>query len=369
MILYAIWYDWRTTMRSLYHRLILGISLFDFCSSTSLIVLGPWAVPEHVEFTKFGRGTFTTCATAGFFFNFVFGTMWYSSFLALHFLLVVKFERQESKLALRFEPIAHAIPILIVLITSSYGVVEDLFNPMRELPGWCWYMDYPPYCSTREGTPECIRGEKYEPVSSTAGPSTVIPNFLIVIGSMIMIVLKVRHTEKQLRQYGHGQNGNLQRTKETAWQGLLYIFAFLIVYFPIVLLYFFGNRNTDDSKHKRVIFGASLMTKLLTPLQGFFNAYIYFNKRFWMLTREGECFELLRRIPVLGGWISDGRRATSGVRNVRPRSNHHNKPDNGYCQTHDEFEANSRTNQSTSKNERSPEEVRPEDEGTTLHHV
>ena len=54
---------------SVYHRLMLGMSVLDVFNSLGLLVLGPWAVPRDAVYSNslHARGTFTTCAASGFF--------------------------------------------------------------------------------------------------------------------------------------------------------------------------------------------------------------------------------------------------------------------------------------------------------------
>ena len=95
LILWSIWYDRKELLKLVYHRLVLMISLFDFFNSLGMLVLGPWALPRDWEYGRSGRGTIATCEASGFFFTLLFGTMYYSVFLAIHFVMLLRWEWKE----------------------------------------------------------------------------------------------------------------------------------------------------------------------------------------------------------------------------------------------------------------------------------
>ena len=68
LIIWVIVNERQSLRRSVYHRILLGMSVLDFFNSLSMIVFGPWAVPKQESDTVYhARGTFTTCAVSGFF--------------------------------------------------------------------------------------------------------------------------------------------------------------------------------------------------------------------------------------------------------------------------------------------------------------
>ena len=95
LILWAIWFDRKELLKHVHHRMMLAISVFDFFSSLSMLVLGPWAVPSDWEYGRSGRGSLATCQAMGFMLNFMFGSMYYSVFLAVQFTMVLSWEWKE----------------------------------------------------------------------------------------------------------------------------------------------------------------------------------------------------------------------------------------------------------------------------------
>ena len=337
---------------STYHRLMMGISVSDLLSSLGFIVLGPWAVPspEADDFSYFNRGNIASCEAAGFVGTLSYGAWWYSGFLSVYFVLLVRYEWKERTIARYVEPLAHAIGISYPIATGSFALVEDVFNPLRVLPGWCWYGDFPLYCSRADRNETCERGENYEFLRDFALYSVIVLLLTIVI-SMVLIVLKVWHTESQLRKYAVGVQqtegsitAKLYRTRETAWQGLSYIGAFCASVIPFVIVKFIEENSWAPDTKSATLLPFALLTKFLGPLQvrasyqsnnarganrtaslilhsfsqslfsiqqGFFNACIYLRKRLYKLTGDGECFSLLRKVPLLCWWIENKMETTT----------------------------------------------------------
>lgn len=286
LIIYTIWVERDRTLKSVYHRLIFAISTLDWIVSLSMIILGPWAVPESAKLYVAGaRGTVQSCEASGFFLNYLFGNMWYSAFLAVYFLCKVRFEWQEATMARYLEPFAHTISLLLPTLNGIAGIVKDQFNPMDSLPGVCWFTAYPPGCNDAQSDKpqQCERGGE----TSVRISLEAIFLFVIIIISMSVILCKVRSTEVRLRRYGSGRD--LVLTKETAIQALLYIAVFFVTYAPIVMV-----EVLYRYRYRSYYVVVAAMTKILTPLQGLFNALIYLRKRYRELFREGGTLAFLR---------------------------------------------------------------------------
>jgi hypothetical protein len=233
--------------------------------------------------------------------NFLIGTMLYSGYLALYFMLLIKFEWREATIARYIEPLGHFISILFPLLLSSVAVAKDYINPMDILPGFCWIWHYPPNCHHDEEV-ECLRGGNLS--LYLIGPMSIFLLVIIFIAMLIM-VLKVRQTELRMRRYAGGRNSQLEMTKETGKQALFYIGAFFLTFFPIIML-----QMLYDHRYRGYYFWFAVLVKFFTPLQGFFNAFIYLRKRFRELTEPGGSLSFLRTIieaplRLTAGWESD----------------------------------------------------------------
>ena len=68
LIIWVILNERKSLRKSVYHRLMLGMSTQDLCNSLGILVLGPWAMPQDTIYDLIhARGTFRTCSVAGFF--------------------------------------------------------------------------------------------------------------------------------------------------------------------------------------------------------------------------------------------------------------------------------------------------------------
>jgi len=334
--------------QSLYHRLMVSLSLLDGLSSTSLLVLGPWVVPAAIPFTNLGRAhSYGACEAAGFLTNVLFGSMWLSGFLALYFVLLLRFEfPEESRVQRVLEVLAHSLAWLYPLLTGSWALSQDIMNPMKVLPGWCWLADDRPdidtadfdydndtsaFSSSERGTSSHWKKDGNDWDKEEDGSNdwekreeergfiemikfgnalSIFFLFFTIVVSMTLIVYRVRRTEEQMGRHlstsirSEVTMSSRYRTKETSWQAIWYIGSFFVVYLPILVLQFI---DTDDSgeRAETAVFFFAFLTKTITPLQGFFNAVIFLRKKFWKRTMPGECFFFFRSIPLLGKYISE----------------------------------------------------------------
>ena len=92
LTLWAIWFDRRTLLQQVYQRIMLALSVLNLITSLAMIILGPWAVPTDYAYGRSGRGHVATCEASGFFLTLYVGTIWYSTFLAIQFVLLLRWE-------------------------------------------------------------------------------------------------------------------------------------------------------------------------------------------------------------------------------------------------------------------------------------
>eukprot|EP00527_Entomoneis_sp_CCMP2396_P007607 CAMPEP_0198137414 /NCGR_PEP_ID=MMETSP1443-20131203/894_1 /TAXON_ID=186043 /ORGANISM="Entomoneis sp., Strain CCMP2396" /LENGTH=370 /DNA_ID=CAMNT_0043798819 /DNA_START=73 /DNA_END=1185 /DNA_ORIENTATION=- len=296
LIIFAIHKERQTALKSVYHRLVLGVSCMDWLGSISLIVFGPWAVPKEAEYFVAGaRGSFTTCEVSGFFLHFFFGgTFFYSTFLAVYFLLHVRFEWRERTIARYVEPIGHFAALFLPLIIGVMGKVQNALNPWDVLPGVCGYCSFPPGCETHDEI-ECQRGESFVGQSTNWFSVFFVFCFCVIAVCMILITLRVRLTELRIQQYAGGSTNHFERTRETGKQGLYYIGAFFVTFFPVFMI-----QILYDYRYQKIYFFFAILAKLTFPLQGFWNAWIYLHKRFRTLTQQDGSLAFVGRLRENG---------------------------------------------------------------------
>jgi hypothetical protein len=173
------------------------------------------------------------------------------------------------------------------------------------------FEDYPAGCAADDNV-ECLRGEDYYNFSRLCGVGSAGITGLIILVSMFFIFWKVRQTEIQLNKYAaEGADVKMQRTKETGIRALYYIGAFFICFWPLVAIQITPLEETEENR--TIYFVLSVLSKLLNPLQGFFNAWIFMRcKHHRRLVDEGRS-SLISRIGQSGRYMS--RSLSFGSRN------------------------------------------------------
>jgi len=141
--------------KSTFQTIMVGISLTDCISSFFGFFLSTWPMPHDTWLAYGAKGSDTTCALQGFFFQLgLCGSSIYISMLVCYyFLKIVSLwdEQRIKKVGLYF----HLFPWIIALSTAIAGLKLKLYNP-RTRGYLCWIEEYPPYCTN---SLSCERGD------------------------------------------------------------------------------------------------------------------------------------------------------------------------------------------------------------------
>jgi hypothetical protein len=268
-----------------FQRLMLGMSIMDVIATGGLTIMNGWAIPVGTEgfsgwhnwtatpqgTSEFygARGTVTTCNFAGMFMHLMFGSAgMYSTLLSFYYLLMLRYEMRERCIARYVEPVIHVLALLLPIILGAIAWHLEYFNPMTGMHGWCWLRDAPYECSFHDDG-ECDRGEHYHSYATIVAVGGFSFTWIVIIVDMMLIVLKVRATEKRLVRYSIGHsNDTSKRTRQTGMQALLYIGSYFITYIFTV----FWNLPISNPT---ALFALACVIKITLPMQGFWNALIY----------------------------------------------------------------------------------------------
>ncbi|CAB9502610.1 unknown protein [Seminavis robusta] len=295
-IIYVILHDRQQLRKSVYYRLMLGLSTMDAICSLGLFSFGSWAVPKgsHLAFNE--QGNVTTCNIAGFFLIMLCCDMMYNAFLAMYHALVVKFQATEDFLAKWMEPFFHVIAIFLPMSFAVAGIAQENINPLFGLSGYCFYIDSPPKCADDKEI-DCLRGEGFDPPKIAGVMIFFAFPFLAITVSMVLITVHVWTAERRLSRYAVRGSTNaaaqLTMTKATAKQGLLYIGSFFLAFIwsAIASLY----KAPPIPENARTFFVLCFLAKFFGPLMGVFNVFIFLPSRYEKLSKPGECLHFVKQ--------------------------------------------------------------------------
>ena len=292
-------------LSSTYHRIIFAVSLSDIITSFAVAVSTmpmPSNTREVYPFFK-GKmiGNTQTCAVQAFAYIFGFNLTFNASLaLSLFYLCKIRYNMRDEILRRYVEPF-----FLVSGLTFSFAgpimlYQKQLYNPVPFV-SWCNFGDYPYGCFLDDDI-ECIRGGDSSGFYQARGVfiGSIIGVSIHVV-SMFLIVLSVYQADREWQiktkdnsvsrdastapnqteeedsnstatRESADQNVQFSNTKIIAKQALMYVAAFCAtnVFIPNI------TSNTGSTT-------LQIMTLILKPSQGFFNAIIFVNHKVYTL--------------------------------------------------------------------------------------
>jgi hypothetical protein len=315
LIIYVILRS-ETRLSSIYHRIMFGMSIADVLSSTAVALSTlpmPSYMPQEEEleyrWTAGTRlGNTSTCNAQGFFQTFgLVTTIHYNSMLCLYYACAVAFAMKENNIKKYVEPILHGLPIVYGLVPAVSFTVNDMYNPQMGniLPyaSWCMPSGYPLNCGDGDGKDACIQGFNTTKVLIISSTITAFQSFFIIVGSLTLVIRRVRRTEKMLQDISRNETmTNIEElmekhinTKVVLVQALLYIAAYLIGVFPPFLRYIAEQYHASEMISQRLL----AATLFLLPLQGFFNFFIFLSYKVYNYRRTNTTESLSQVLRLL----------------------------------------------------------------------
>ena len=263
-----------------YYHLVLAMSLADVIASLSFCT-GTFLEPQ--EYGKWqAHGNQATCNLQGFLTQIGFMSPFYTCFLAMYFYLCICHKEPSSRASVQMEKIQKVEPYMLVLpflMNLSFAITSlklDLYNP-TEFGVGCWISPIPFDCEEEEAV-ECVRGKHSSLFRSLFGAMWVFPIFIILFycfGSIYWNLRKQLRDHEQHFRYESSELGlrfNAARNdlRQTGIQGLLYIMAFVAVYF-----WNFVARGMEMLRATNGYFAISMLSQIFSPAQGIFNFFIF----------------------------------------------------------------------------------------------
>lgn len=251
----------RKKRSSVYHRIMLVLSLFDIASSIALF-FGNWAMPRDTEYSFIyeSYGNMFSCRVQGFLILLGWcGVVACNTFLSLNFLMAVKYNYSNIELKQKIERPLHAVLLLFCLPLSLLPFVWNLFN---EGVCFCFIGTYPRECSKYQNIElECVRGDPsaYRVISllvlGLPGPIA----FVGISVSMILVYRTVKYQEREAKRFA--RDSTMHRlsvhSRKIFWRGFWYLISFSVVWITAFLVHLLGNS-----------IAIQIIAKFLLPLQG-----------------------------------------------------------------------------------------------------
>ena len=296
------------------NQIMMALSCCDLLASFFSSFLGSWPAPEGVAPRAIGN--VQSCVGVSFFNHMGFvGSTYYNASLAICYLLMVRYNWSDTQLRnvrkyLLLVPVVLTTPFSILGLAWGGGNFNGFFcSTLAPSPKSCTEPDI-----------ECIRGTRLaDSTIATAfvGSLQIVLSLPIIIACMVMLYLSARKVERANDRYRFEGNTSRQHSRRVAVQGILYVWAFLIVELTWVsIIVLIALRLNTGVQYVRYTY----FTSLVLPLQGFLNALVYLRPRYVDYLRthpEKRLSNILRRLvglPIRESREDTSRRKSSTIR-------------------------------------------------------
>jgi hypothetical protein len=272
-----------------YHRLVIGIAVFDLFSSVALsfgTLPMPAVVGEIMNLPPgIMRGNLQTCTAQGFFIFLGMGSFCYSAMLMVYYVLVIRYSLNDLTISKRIEPFMHLVPIGFYLSVGIFGLVRQVFNAQFS---FCYLGGWPYKCQNNQNV-ECERG----------GPGTFVITFgfwfatvpfllwvFILIVALLIVAITITLRSCQSTRFDFERQIGATRRRSTLdnnmrqviIQCILYAVCFINVAIwttsTIIAFNAGAPLNTLDEH-----FFVGVMISIFYPLQGLFLFLIFIRPR------------------------------------------------------------------------------------------
>jgi len=234
-------------------RLVCVMSIIDLTVSTAWF-LTPFFVTQDMDQFLWSIGNRSTCSLQGFIVQFSISGVLYNASLSLYYLLVIKYGFQQRDIII-IEKYMHAFALLFGITTATTALALNLYEDAN----WdCWIS---PTKQTFQWT-------------FFFAPLWIA--IIFVVTCMLNIFLHVRSVERSSIQWSQvsGRVVRLTKTRAVAQQGALYVGAFFVTWLFPTIARLVKLSGTEPPEWLVALSGSFI------PIQGFFNAMVYFRLRF-----------------------------------------------------------------------------------------
>jgi hypothetical protein len=289
-------YDIDARNKRAYHRILVAMSACDLLGSAALM-FGTTPIPRET-LLETARGNTATCTAQGFFFHwFAQAVLYYNTGLMIYFVMTIRYNWTESRVAKWLEPLFHLWSLLVPFAQAVAGLFLHIFNPIG-FGNFCYISPYPLLCGIVE---PCTRGQSAAVLYNWFATIPESVALAIIYVSIVLIYCTVRGQARRALAITANRDSVRARTKAVAVQSWLFALIFFNTWVYSILAPLLNYTVKQAPTKVRAEYILSVMSSTFLPLQGFFNFCIYIRPRFMGLWRDQESFCGALKLAVFGG--------------------------------------------------------------------
>lgn len=286
---------------SIQHRILMGLSAFDLISSLGNIIF-PFAYMSHNRTPGIDCTVETSMQLLGI------GAILYNLALSIYYVLCIVCLFQQQRIVKYWEPFLHTVCICFPLACVIAGLALNVANPNVYHFG-CHSNAFPRSCDEPGSQIECERGGNGRAFRFLIG-STVVPILTTWAGLFInstIIVLSVYRQEQKKARYDPSvpsspdgvtkrvccsssvflSQSNPSLSYKMARQALQWVGCFSLTYTMPLIVFCISIVDLEGAK-RGDYFPLVFLLELCWPLQGFFDAIVYFRPRYILWRTNGS---------------------------------------------------------------------------------
>merc|ERR1740139_1473286 len=252
------------------------MNITDLLVTSIQHVIGTWFVPKGTAF--WSAGNEHTCDIQGWSGN-LFGSfaLVYNATLSIVFLLIVRHSWDEEDFRKWSYFILGSPPLLVTLL-----LIPSLryYTYMNYTAGWaCNFVPSPPFCAVTPGM-ECNEENLgvYRGYHSLLGVCILFLSCSIIIYACVRLFLVARQSDERMLAYRSSERSNYATSNTVAVSGLLYSGGNLLAVLPLIIFMIGALAKVNGASFFWIFIYIQLA--IFMPLQGFFNALLYFRPKY-----------------------------------------------------------------------------------------
>merc|ERR1719469_1568995 len=251
------------------------MNITDLLATSIQHMIGTWFVPKGTVF--WSAGNEHTCDIQGWSFAlFGYSVMGYNATFSIVCLLIVRYSWDEEDFRKWSYFILGSPPLLVTLLCIP---CLRYYKYMNYGGSWnCRFVPSPPRCNLTPGM-EC--NEENLDIFDYSGLIVVCILFLscsIIIYACVRVFLVSRQSDERMLAYSSSERSNYATSNTVAVSGLLYSGGNLLAVLPIIIFMIGALVKVNGASFFWTFI--NLQLAIFMPLQGFFNALVYFRPKY-----------------------------------------------------------------------------------------